>query len=672
MQLTSSKRRSINRQLAWAITLTTVASLLVACLTFIFYDARTGRAALVDRAAMLANVMATNSAVPLAFQDRGAIDETLAGLSAVPDVTAAVVYDTAGTPNAIYAPGEQTGPRQAIPLSQVGYRFGSFDGDQVGSILLRLDTSSLAQRVRALLLIVAVVLAAAGAAGALVARRLQRQIARPLGELIENTSAVTQGDLTRPLAQAGNDEVGALVSSFNAMTVGLRDLVVQVRQSIGAVSDITRVLEERGGSLANHASRQGAAVAESAESVEQVSESIQSVNAHVERLADASHDTSSSIIQLDAAIGEIASHMDQLASAIDTTSSAVTQVTSSISEVVDGAESLQRASDETAERLGDLSSSVLQVKENAAQSHELSQESSREASEGMAAVRETIAAMGEIQASFGVFEGNVSRLAQKSTSIQEIVRVIEGVAEQTSLLSLNAAIIAAQAGEHGRAFSVVAEQVKELADRTHRSAREIADLIADVQQDTESAVSAVTEGVTLVERGVQRSNVAGEVLDRILEKTRSSSERVHQIVEATGRQSMDLERVDRALREVKSIVERINHSSHDQEQATREIGAVVENLRELGSAVRGSIDEQRRGSRLITQAAASVTDMVNQIVEATSNQTKGSEAIQTALQVFKDVTEETTLGADAINTSVASLLERAAHLETKIGRFKAE
>ncbi len=79
-----------------------------------------------------------------------------------------------------------------------------------------------------------------------------------------------------------------------------------------------------------------------------------------------------------------------------------------------------------------------------------------------------------------------------------------------------------------------------------------------------------------------------------------------------------------------------------------------------------------RGSRLITQAAASVTDMVNQIAEATSAQTKGSEAIQTALQVFKDVTEESTLGAEAINTSVASLLERAAHLETEIGRFKTE
>lgn len=682
MAATAVKRRSINRQLVWAITLTTFASLLVACLTFVVYDVRTGRSAMVERAAMLASVMSSNSAVALTFDDRSAIDETLASLSAAPDVTGAVVYDAYGDAYAVYAQGRAADLRNAPPLPQHGFRFAErtlemvqridFQGDQVGSILLVIDTTSLANRVWTFLLIVAAVLAAAGLTAAVVARRLRQQIARPLGELIENITAVTEGDLTRPLARVGNDEIGELVESFNTMSVGLRDLVVQVRQSIGEVSEVSRVLEDRGGSLANQAGRQGAAVAESAESIEQVGESIRDVNEHVERLADTSRDTSSSIMQLDASIGEIASHMDQLAGAIDTTSSAVSQVTTSISQVVGGVESLQGAANDTSERMGELGISVVQVKENAAETHGLSEESSREANDGMVAVHETIDAMGEIQSSFGTLESSVSRLAEKSHSIEEIVQVIKDVAEQTSLLSLNAAIIAAQAGEHGRAFSVVAEQVNALADRTHRSAREIAGLIHAVQQDTEAAVSAVAEGGTLVARGVQRSNVAGEVLGRIIEKTRSSSERVHQIVDATNRQALDLDRVDHALAEVKSIVLQINQSSHDQYVSTQEIGSAVENIRSLGAAVRASTDEQRRGSRLITNAAKNVNKMVNRIAKATSAQTKGSETIQTALQVFTDVTEETSASAEAINASVAALLERAARLETEIGRFKTE
>lgn len=679
--MAASHRHSINRRLAWAITLTTGVSLLVACFVFLAYDARTGRAALVEKSAMLAGVIGTNSAVALTFDDAAAAHETLGALAAVDEVTAAVIYDDQGEPFASYVPGS-TGSFEPPPLGPEGSRFVDaglevvqtivFQGSPVGSIYLQLDTSSLAARIRTYLLIVFALIAAAGGIAALAAQRLRRQISRPLDELVRHTVAVTEGNLTQALQRSSDDEIGELVESFNAMTRGLRALVLQVRQSIGEVSDVSRVLEERGSALASQAQRQTAAIGESGESIEQVSDSIREVNSNVERLADASRETSSSIMQLDAAIAEIASHMDQLAGAIETTSSAVSQVTASISQVVGGADSLTHASDDTAVRLQELSTSVSEVKDNAAQSLSLSEESSREAGDGMAAVRETIQAMGEIQESFGTLESNVGRLAEKSLSIEEIVQVIQDVAEQTGLLSLNAAIIAAQAGEHGRAFSVVAEQVNGLADRTHRSAREIADLIHAVQQDTRAAVSAVEEGSAKVERGVQRSNVAGEILARINEKSCSSTERVRWIVDATTRQTSDLEGVHRALGEVRTIVEQINQSSHDQQTATGEIARSVENIRLLGTGVRESTDEQRRGSRLITNAASNVTEMVNHIAQATSAQTKSSETIQTALQVFTDVSEVTTRGAEAINTSVAALLERAARLETEIGRFKTE
>jgi methyl-accepting chemotaxis protein len=264
----------------------------------------------------------------------------------------------------------------------------------------------------------------------------------------------------------------------------------------------------------------------------------------------------------------------------------------------------------------------------------------------------------------------VSRLAVKSQSIDEIVQVISGVAEQTGLLSLNAAIIAAQAGEHGKAFSVVAEQVSELADRTHRSAREIAELIQAVQEDTTAAVGAVEEGSARVERGVQRSRVAGEVLNQIIEKAEVSTNRVRQIVEATASQSNDLVRVDTAVCEVQEIVSQINQSTHDQHAATKEIAETVENIRNLGTAVRHSTEEQRRGSGLITRAANTITEMVSEIADSTNEQKASSEIIQRALQVFTSVTEETNRGAEAINTSVSTLSDRAKRLQAEIGRFK--
>jgi methyl-accepting chemotaxis protein len=258
----------------------------------------------------------------------------------------------------------------------------------------------------------------------------------------------------------------------------------------------------------------------------------------------------------------------------------------------------------------------------------------------------------------------------RSQSIDEIVQVISGVAEQTSLLSLNAAIIAAQAGQHGKAFSVVAEQVSGLADRTHRSAQEIGALIEAVQEDTSAAVVAVEEGAARVARGVQRSHVAGEVLNQIIEKTENSTNRVREIVKATASQSNDLVRVDSAVREVQEIVSQIDHATRDQNAATKEIAAAVENIRSLGTSVRHSTEEQRRGSGLITRAANSITEMVSGIAESTTRQQTSSEIIQHALKVFTSVTDETNRGVEEINTSVSTLSERAKRLQAEIDRFK--
>ena len=681
MSPSSRARRSIDRQLVRAIALTTLFSLLGAFSALFFYESQTLREELVARAAMLARVVGTNSAVAVSFDDARAVEENLAALGSVPDVVEAHVFDADGQIFASYRSNAHT-TDTPVTARPEGHEFRDrdlemveivqFQGVEVGSILLRLDTRSLSDRLWMYFWMGCGVIGAAVGVAFLIAGRLRRQIADPIGVLRENTAAVARGDLTRPLARGSDDEIGELVASFNAMTVGLRELVAQVRQSIGGVSEVSRILEERSASLANQASRQSVAVSDSAESVEQVSDSIREVNDNVERLADVARETSSSVLQLDAAIGEIANHMDQLAAAIDTASGAATQVTTSISQVAGGVRSLQVASADTAERLGELSTSVVHVKENAAETLDLSEESSREAGEGMDAVRETIGAMGEIQSSFAALERRVSRLADKSQSIEEIVQVIKDVADQTSLLSLNAAIIAAQSGEHGRAFSVVAEQVKGLADRTHHSAREITELIRAVQHDTETAVQAVGEGGTVVELGVQRSNVAGEVLSRILDKTRSSTDHVRRIVEATERQALELDRVDQSLVEVRTIGRAIDQSTHDQQLATGEIAESVENIRQLGMAVRDSTEEQRRGSGLITRAVSDFSNRVQQIAEATSAQAKSSETIQTALQVFTDVTEESSAGAEEINQGVAGLLERAARLESEIGRFKTE
>jgi methyl-accepting chemotaxis protein len=681
MEWTRIGRGSINRRLAGWMLLTTGGSLLLACGFFVVYDTLQSRDALVEKSALLARVIGSNSAVALTFDDAGAARETLSSLAAADEVLASAIYDAAGRVFATYTAASGDAPAFRPPaLEPQGHHFeGSelhvfreirFHGEVVGHIYLSLGTSALLARLLWYVTVAALLILATGLLTGLASARMRRQIAHPLEALVESSKSISEGDLSTHVSVSTEDEFGALAQTFNAMTAGLRDLVDQVRQNIQEVAEVSRGLEGRGAKLLAEAKRQAVATIKVEESVERATGSIRDVNANVEQLADTSHETSASILEMDASIGEIASHMDQLTSAIDTTSAAMMQLTSNIDQVVGSVEALNAAANLSAGHVRELSSSVNDVKENAAESHLLSEDSSRAANEGMTAVNETIQAMGEISTSFHELQEHVSRLAVKSQSIDEIVQVISGVAEQTNLLSLNAAIIAAQAGEHGKAFSVVAEQVSALADRTHRSAGEIAELIEAVQEDTGAAVGAVEEGAARVASGVQRSKLAGQVLNQIIDKTETSTNRVREIAEAAAGQSNDLVRVDTAVHEVQEIVSQISQATHDQNAATKEIAAAVENIRSLGTAVRQSTEEQRRGSGLITRAANSMTEMVSGIAESTNAQKASGEIIQHALKVFTSVTEETNRGVEEINTSVSTLSERAKRLQAEIDRFK--
>lgn len=670
---------SINRRLTSTVALSTGVSLLLACAMFTAYDRWTGREALLERASMVAQLVGINSAVPLSFEDRVAAGETLAGLGAARQVMAAVIYDRGGQVFAQYVSEPLSGSFRAPPLAASGHELRDaqlhlfqpieFQGAQVGSLYLLLDASSLTTRTQIYAALVVLLLAVSTAGAGIFAARLRREISLPLGALVAGSEAMARGDLSTRVPEASANEIGTLAHAFNAMGAGLRGLIEQVGQSIAEVSEVSGALEERADKLTRDAERQSHSIRAAASSIEQMGRSAHEVNSGVENLSEKAHETSSSIIEMDATVGEIAAHMEQLNAAAETTGVAVEQLTSNIGEIVKGVDTLKRATEEAVGRLHELGTSVKQVERNAVESRALSEDSSRGAAEGVSAVGETVEAMGEISSSFDQVTERVSALSQKSQSIDEVVQVINSVADQTNLLSLNAAIIAAQAGEQGRAFSVVADQVRALAQSTHRSTAEIAQLIAAVKSETAAVVAAVQEGSGTVERGVARSKLAGEVLRRIMEKNATSTERVREIAEATLRQSDELERLDVAVRQVGEIVTQINEYTHDQHGATVEITQAVENVRRLSTGVRRSTEDHRRGSSLITKAVAGIADMIRRIGEATRAQAGSSETIEDALRVFSEVNEETTRGADAIGANVSTLAERSRRLGQEIGRF---
>jgi methyl-accepting chemotaxis protein len=667
---------SIQKSLLRALGITTGAALALAASMLVVAEIYGHRGTSESNLNALASVIALYSEAALEFGDRDAGREALAALQSVPRIDAAVLYDAQGNEFATFGHGAAGIDRDLAPgirhnaRSLEIVREIQLGGATAGHLWIRRDTADLVRGLGAKLAALGVAMIGALLLAFALANRLGRHIARPLEAQVEASAAVANGDLSVQVPESASGELGELARAFNTMTAGLRALVSQVGQGVAEVVAVSRTLEERGARLGLAASSQSAAIGEATESVQRVAESTRSVNQNVEELAANAEQTAGFAVEMDTSVAEIIARMSDLTEAISATSAAVSQVIASSSQITHNTDTLRQATNGTARHLEDLTRTVSAVASKATESSSLSQDSSRAAEEGMTAVRQTSSAMDAISTSFGALEQHVVRLSERSTSIGEIVQVITEIADETKLLALNASIIAAQAGDGGRAFSVVAREVGELAQRTHRSAGEITALIRSTQQDTSAAVAAVEEGSARIAEGVQRSAVSGRALERILSISTTSATRTREIAEATALQAQDLDRVGVAVRDIDDAVDSIHLSTREQERSSEEIARQIASIRDLGGAVQESTERQRRGSSQVSTAAKQMSETLTQIVGETSAQTRSGETIEQTLLVFSEVSGETVRSAEAITTAVATLQKRAEWLAEESRRFR--
>ncbi|MDY0383662.1 nitrate- and nitrite sensing domain-containing protein [Trichlorobacter sp.] len=209
--------------------------------------------------------------------------------------------------------------------------------------------------------------------------------------------------------------------------------------------------------------------------------------------------------------------------------------------------SVATASEEMAATSSDIARNCTMASDSA-------QEATKRAEAGSQVVQGTLRVMEQIAGLVKQTAGTVESLGARSDQIGAIVGTIEDIADQTNLLALNAAIEAARAGEQGRGFAVVADEVRALAERTTRATREIGEMIKAIQQETGAAVQSMSVGVEEVERGSQEANRSGEALERILEEINQLTMEVHQIATAAEEQTATTSEISSNIHQVNEVV----------------------------------------------------------------------------------------------------------------------
>lgn len=288
---------------------------------------------------------------------------------------------------------------------------------------------------------------------------------------------------------------------------------------------------------------------------------------------------------------QVAASSQQLSSGAEQSAQASQQVAMAIMEVAVGAEKQLNAVNETSAIVQQMSAGIQHMLENAKVAVQSSENTASSAAEGSQMINKTIQQMINIEKTVTGSAEVVLNLGERSKEIGQIVDTISGIAAQTNLLALNAAIEAARAGEQGRGFAVVADEVRKLAEQSQEASQQIALLISEIQQDTHKAVLSMNEGTHQVKLGTEVAEIAGQAFDEIASLVNHVSSQVGEISDEIEQMALGSERIVSSVTDIFETSRDITGQTQTVSAATEEQSASVEEIASSSQVLAKMADE---------------------------------------------------------------------------------
>jgi len=304
--------------------------------------------------------------------------------------------------------------------------------------------------------------------------------------------------------------------------------------------------------------------------------------------------------QMCGVIGRITDSSNLLASASE-------QLSASSTQIADGANRQSSQTVHVATAMEEMNATVIEVAKNSQIASESAREAQTTAAKGGEVVTQAITAMQEVADSTSITADTIKNLGKSSEEIGTIVSVINDIADQTNLLALNAAIEAARAGEQGRGFAVVADEVRRLAERTTKATKEISDMIKSIQSETGRAVEAMGEGTFKVDNGVKLAHEAGEALQQIVRGVESVTGMINHIATSAEEQSATTDEITQNMDSIAEVAKsnvsaigEVANASGEMARLASELKDLVENftiLKTGESAIAKVVDHPRKNRK---------------------------------------------------------------------------